>query len=107
VRHNLPIVSVISNDSAWGMVKHMHRMWYGEDRLTGTLLKTGQRYDKVVEALGGYGEYVIRIEDIKPALARAVASRLPACINVEVDPKPAHPVTMALDRHMGLLALGQ
>ncbi|GAH52948.1 unnamed protein product [marine sediment metagenome] len=85
------------------MVKHMHRMWYGEDRLTGTLLKPGQRYDKVVEALGGYGEYVDRIEDIKPALARAFASGLPACINVEVDTKPAHPVTMALDRHMGLL----
>lgn len=107
VRHNLPIVSVISNDSAWGMVKHMHRMWYGEDRLTGTLLKPGQRYDKMVEALGGYGEYVTKIEDIKPALARAVASGLPACINVEVDPKPAHPVTMALDRHMGLLDRGQ
>ena len=85
----------------------MHRMWYGEDRLTGTLLKPGQRYDKVVEALGGYGEYVTNIEDIKPALARAVASGLPACINVEVDPKPAHPVTMALDRHIGLLDLGQ
>jgi len=107
VRHNLPIVSVISNDSAWGMVKHMHRMWYGENRLTGTLLKPGQRYDKVVEALGGYGEYVTKIEDIKPALARAFASGLPACINVEVDPRPAHPVTMALDRHMGLLDIGQ
>lgn len=103
VRHNLPIVSVISNDSAWGMVKHMHRMKYGEDRLTGTLLKPGQRYDKMVEALGGYGEFVDRIEDIKPALARAFASGLPACINVEVDPKPAHPVTLELDRHMGLL----
>ena len=43
VRHNLPILSVISNDSAWGMVKHMHRMWYGEDRLTGTLLQSGRR----------------------------------------------------------------
>lgn len=107
VRHNLPILSVISNDSAWGMVKHMHRMWYGEDRVQGTLLQIGKRYDKVVEALGGYGEYVTKIEDIKPALARAAASGLPACINVEVDPKPAHEVTLSLDRHMGLLDLGQ
>ncbi|MCK4963497.1 MAG: acetolactate synthase, partial [Dehalococcoidia bacterium] len=91
VRHNLPVVSVISNDSAWGMVKHWHRMKYGDDRLTGTLLKPGQRYDKMVEALGGYGEYVDRIEDIKPALARAFASGLPACINVEVDTRPASP----------------
>ena len=40
----------------------------------------------MVEALGGYGEYVDRIEDIKPALSRAFASGLPACVNVEVDP---------------------
>jgi acetolactate synthase-1/2/3 large subunit len=107
VRHNLPILSVISNDSAWGMVKHMHRMWYGEDRIGGTVLKPGQRYEKVVEALGGYGEYITRIEEIQPALRRAAGSGRPACINVEVDPRPAHPVTMALDRHMGLLDLGK
>jgi len=103
VRHNLPVVSVISNDSAWGMVKHWHRMKYGDGRLTGTLLKPGQRYDKMVEALGGYGEYVDRIEDIKPALARAFASGLPACINVEVDTRPASPTTMALEQLMGLV----
>ena len=102
VRHELPVVAVISNDSAWGMVKHWHRKTYGEERLTGTLLKPRQRYDKMVEALGGYGEYVDRIEDIKPALARAFASGLPACINVEVDTKPASPATMALDYVMGI-----
>lgn len=101
VRHDLPVVSVISNDSAWGMVKHGQRMTYGEDRLTGTLLRPRQRYDKMVEALGGYGEYVDKIEDIKPALARAFASGMPACINVEVDPKPVSPITMAVVRLMG------
>ena len=88
VRHNLPVVGVISNDSSWGMVRHFQAMDYGPDRCKGTLLKPGQRYDKMVEALGGYGEYVERIEDIKPALARAFASGLPACVNVAVDPKP-------------------
>ena len=105
VRHDLPVVSVISNDSAWGMVKHGQRMMYGEDRLHGTVLKPRQRYEKMVEALGGYGEYVDRIEDIKPALARAFASGLPACINVEVDPKPISPATMALAQAMGAAQL--
>jgi acetolactate synthase-1/2/3 large subunit len=50
----------------------------------------------MVEALGGYGEFVDRIEDIKPALARAFASGLPACINVEVDSKPASVITTYL-----------
>jgi len=89
VRHKLPIVAVISNDSAWGIVRHWQRMDYGEDRCVGTGLKPRQRYDKMVEALGGYGEYVNKIEDIKPALSRAFASGLPACVNVEVDPTPA------------------
>jgi len=93
VRHNLPIVVVISNDGAWGMVKHWQRMTGGEDRCTGMVLKSRQRYDKMVEALGGYGEYVNRIEDIKPALERAFASGLPACINVEVDPEAVSDTT--------------
>ena len=47
----------------------------------------GIRYDKMVEALGGYGELVERPEDIRPALERAFASGLPACVNVLIDPK--------------------
>ena len=56
-------------------------------------LKARQRYDKMVEALGGYGEYVDKIEDIKPALGRAFDSGLPACINVEVDPNAVSDTT--------------
>lgn len=100
VRHNLPVVGVISNDSAWGMVKHSQVIDYGADRCKGMLLKAGQRYDKMVEALGGYGEYVERIEDIKPALSRAFASGLPACINVAVDPKPVSVATTWLKDSM-------
>jgi acetolactate synthase I/II/III large subunit len=96
VRHNLPIVAVISNDGGWGMVKQWQVMDYGADRCTGMLLKPCQRYDKMVEALGGYGEYVDKIEDIKPALTRAFASGLPALVNVQVDPQPASIATVWL-----------
>ena len=44
------------------------------------------RYDKVVEAFGGYGETVTDPDQIRPALERAFASGLPACINVITDP---------------------
>lgn len=80
VRHKLPIVCVISNDGAWGMVKHEQQV-KGPDRVIGTELGF-VRYDKVVEALGGYGEAVEKPEDIRPALERAFASGRPACINV-------------------------
>jgi acetolactate synthase-1/2/3 large subunit len=42
------------------------------------------RYDKVVEALGGHGEYCERPEQIRPALERAFASGKPALINVKI-----------------------
>jgi len=100
VRHNLPVVAVISNDSAWGIVRHWQRMDYGAERCVGTQLKPRQRYDKMVEALGGYGEYVDRIENIKPALSRAFASGLPACVNVEVDPTAVSFVTTWLKDNM-------
>ncbi len=85
IRHNIPVVSVVSNDAAWGMIKHDQKDAYGEEGITGTELGL-TRYDKIVEALGGYGEYVEQPDEIAPALKRAFASGLPACINVQVDP---------------------
>ena len=43
------------------------------------------RYDKIVEAMGGYGEFVEAPDQVKPALERAFASGKPACVNVIVD----------------------
>jgi acetolactate synthase-1/2/3 large subunit len=40
----------------------------------------------MVESLGGFGELVERPEDIRPALERAFASGLPACVNVLINP---------------------
>jgi acetolactate synthase-1/2/3 large subunit len=54
------------------------------------------RYDKVVEALGGYGEMVERPDQIRPALERAFASGLPACINVICDPQAEYPRSSVL-----------
>ncbi len=80
VRHNIPVVCVICNDEAWGMVMHDQQA-LGEDRVVGTRLGF-TRYDRVVQGLGGYGEAVEKPQDIRPALERAFASGLPACVNV-------------------------
>jgi len=84
VRQKLPIVAIIGNDGAWGQIKHPQKAIIGHT--TAAELTPGIRYDKVVEALGGYGELVERAEDIHPALERAFASGLPACVNVLIDP---------------------
>ncbi len=93
VRHNIPIICVVNNDCAWGMIKHSQRMSIGEDRCTCSEL--GMRnYEKMVEGLGGYGELVTRDEDIVPAIKRAVESGKPACINVVTDPTVTSPATV-------------
>ncbi|MFQ5987808.1 MAG: acetolactate synthase [Dehalococcoidia bacterium] len=87
-RHNIPVVSVIGNDGAWGQEKHGHIAQYG--RAVGAELRQGTRYDRMVESLGGHGEYVERPQDIRPALERAFASGKPACVNVLTDPTVAY-----------------
>ena len=83
IRHNLPIVGIIGNDAAWGQMMRPQVMMYGRERLVATELAP-TRYDKVVEALGGYGELVTEPDQIRPALERAFASGKAACINVMI-----------------------
>ena len=61
---------------------------YGKERAIASRLGDNARYDKVVEALGGHGEYVTEPDQIRPALERAFASGRPACVNVITDQEP-------------------
>ena len=81
VRHNLAVTAVMGNDAAWGIDKNFQLAYYG--RAAGTDLRF-LRYDQLVEALGGYGEYVERGEEIAPAVERALASNRPSLVNVRV-----------------------
>jgi len=93
VRHHIPIICVVNNDCAWGMIKHSQELSLGHDRTTCSEL--GMRhYEKMVEGLGGYGELVTEDAEIVPALKRAMASGKPACINVVTDPTATSPATI-------------
>jgi acetolactate synthase-1/2/3 large subunit len=85
VRYNLPVVVVVACDRGWGM-ERSSQMMAGLPGLVECDLAPGTRYDRVAEALGGHGELVERLEDLKPALERAVASGKPALVQVMVDP---------------------
>ena len=82
VRHKLNVVAILGNDSAWGIDRQIQLGLYGRPVAT-DLLQT--RYDQVVQGLGGYGEFVERPEDFRPALERALASQKPALLNVAVE----------------------
>jgi acetolactate synthase-1/2/3 large subunit len=78
VRHNLPIVIVVSNNEGWTA------------RVEG-VRKPGRelgwtKFEEIAQAMGGYGEAVEKPQDIRPALERAFASGKPAIVNVHTDP---------------------
>jgi acetolactate synthase-1/2/3 large subunit len=82
VRHKLNVVAILGNDSAWGIDRQIQLGLYGRPVAT-DLLQT--RYEQVVQGLGGYGEFVERPEDLRPALERALAAGKPALLNVAVE----------------------
>ena len=83
VRFGLPIVGIVGNDAAWGQMLRPQVGIYGADRKVAVDLAP-TRYDLVVEALGGHGEYCKRPDEIRPALERAFASGKPALVNVMI-----------------------
>ncbi|MFL0577977.1 acetolactate synthase [Dietzia sp. 179-F 9C3 NHS] len=89
VRHNLPVVMVMGNNSAWALEKGPMQMIYGYDVIADLAPRT--RYDEVVRALGGAGEMVTDPAQIGPALDRAFASGVPYLVNVVTDVEAGYP----------------
>jgi acetolactate synthase-1/2/3 large subunit len=58
----------------------------GSERAIATELAPNVHYERIAEALGGYGEYVTDPAEIGPAIRRGLASGQPSIINVIVDP---------------------
>lgn len=83
VRQGIPFVAVVGNDAAWTQIRRLQVQLFGEERAVASRLDYA-RYDRVVAALGGHGEYVERPEELRPALDRAQASGLPALVNVRM-----------------------
>lgn len=95
IRHQLPIVVVVNNDQAWGMVRHSQQLRFGNERTPGTDLGYVP-YHKMVEAMGGFGIEVKEPGKIREALEAAVASGKAACVNVLTDREVISPGSVAL-----------
>ena len=84
LRYGLPIVAVVGNDARWNAEYQLQLDHYGRDRAVACELLPS-RYDQVVEALGGHGEWVSDPEQLESALQRALESGRPACVNVAIE----------------------
>ena len=86
-RQNIPVISVIGNDAGWTQIRRGQVDLYGEPRAVATALDY-TRYEKIVEACGGLGIWVEKVEEIGPALDAAFAhgakTGKPSCVNVKI-----------------------
>jgi acetolactate synthase I/II/III large subunit len=89
VRHGVNVVGVMGNNGIWGLEHHPMKFLYGYS--VAAELRPETRYDQVVEALGGHGEFVRTPEELRPALERAFAAGRPALVNAITDPSVAYP----------------
>ncbi|HYR95848.1 MAG TPA: thiamine pyrophosphate-binding protein [Candidatus Binatus sp.] len=88
LKHRLPIVTLLWNNSSWGPSFDQMPMLRG--RVDPFDMLPELRYDRMFEAIGCHGEHVTRPDDIRPALLRAFASGKPSVVNVIGDPRVGH-----------------
>ncbi|TNF59830.1 MAG: thiamine pyrophosphate-binding protein [Burkholderiales bacterium] len=81
-QENLPIVVVIDNNGGLDCISQQQERLFPD----GSHYATDFRdipFHTMVQGLGGHGELVQRLEDLRPAIERALASGKPACVNVK------------------------
>lgn len=84
IRCRLPFIAVVGNDGCWNAESQIQLRSYGPNRMHNLELLPA-RYDLVVAALGGHGEFVNKAADLPAAIDRAIASGKPALINVMIE----------------------
>ena len=87
VRHKLPIVLIVGNDAGWGLERELQSFANQADSTGSTTVAcelAPARYDLVMKAFGGEGETIERLDQVRPALDRALASGVPYCLNVKI-----------------------
>jgi acetolactate synthase-1/2/3 large subunit len=83
VRHRLPIVLIVGNDAGWGLERELQSFTTRSQDTVACELQSA-RYDLVMKGFGGDGETVERLDQVGPAVDRALASGVPYCINVKI-----------------------
>jgi 2-hydroxyacyl-CoA lyase 1 len=81
-RYNLPVkIVVLNNGGIGGGIES-----FPEDpsQIPPRVLTIGARYDKMMEAFGGFGAYVEDPKDLRGALDKAMAFKGPALVNVRL-----------------------
>jgi acetolactate synthase I/II/III large subunit len=82
-RHKLPVVLIVGNDACWGLERELQSLVKGGTGPVACDLSPA-RYDMVMQAFGGAGETIERLDQVRPSVARAFAAGVPYCLNVKI-----------------------
>ena len=85
VREQAAFVTVIGNDFRWNAEHQIQLRDYGPNRLIGCELAPSARYDLAASGFGCHSARVTDPADLHAALADAIGSGMPACVNAEID----------------------
>lgn len=83
VEYDLPLIVVVINNHALGMVRQWQTLFY-DQRYSHTTLDGGMDYVKLAEAFGMKGYNVRDKEDVEEVFAKALAHKGPVLINCEI-----------------------
>ena len=89
VRYQLPIITVLWNNSSWG--PSFEEMPFLKGRVDPFEILPNLRYDKMFAVMGCHAEYVEEPGQLRPALERAARSGKTSFINVIGDKRIGHP----------------
>jgi acetolactate synthase-1/2/3 large subunit len=84
VHRKLPYVGVIGNNSSWNQIRFGQERKYPGRGDIGNIVGD-VRFDRLAEAMGGFGIRVTEPERIRPALERARDSGKPALVDVVIN----------------------
>lgn len=97
-RHGLPVVTIIHNNEAWGVIRSGQRKQFDFEFATDL---AGTDHAAIARGFGCHGQTVTRVDEVATAIERALASGLPAVIDCRTrfEPHPCMPGFGAMNRY--------
>ncbi len=83
VRHNIPITAVVFHNKQWGAEKKNQVDFYGKRFVAGEL--ENQDFASIARAMGAEGVNVSRLEEVGPALEKAIDAQMNAGVTTIIE----------------------
>ena len=81
--YNIPVIQVVINNHALGMVRQWQTLFYGK-RYSHTVLNDSVDFVKVAEAMGAKAYLVTKREELEPVLKEAMELNIPVVIECQI-----------------------